>query len=164
MIWPRGRTILLAGALGLGEMICSLSPVSAQELKLRGISPLAAWQLSPALGVNEDSLHRNADGVWFHDIHLGDGPWVSTGDSVGVHFVGFLANATKFTATDRKPFNFRLGTGHVIAGWDSGISGMRVGGRRQLVIPSHLGYGAKGDGKIPPDAVLVFDITLIEKY
>lgn len=136
----------------------------AQELKLRGASPLAVWRLSPALGVPEDSVRSTSRGVWIHDIHVGDGPVVSVGDSVSVHFVGFLADATKFSATDRKPISFRLGAEDVIAGWEDGIPGMRVGGRRQLVIPPHLGYGAKGAGPIPPDAVLVFDVTLVGRH
>ena len=122
---------------------------------------LGGFGLSPALGIPEDSVRSTSRGVWIHDIQVGDGPVVEAGDSISVHFVGFLADATTFSATDRKPFSFRLGSEKVIGGWDDGIPGMRVGGRRQLVIPPHLGYGPRGSGKIPPDAVLVFDVTLV---
>jgi peptidylprolyl isomerase len=136
--------------------------VAAQQLELRGVSPFAAWRLSPSLGVVEDSLTRVGRGVYVRDIQPGDGVAVDTGMVVQLHYVGMLANGSTFSSTDRKPFTFRLGANEVIAGWEDGVFGMRVGGRRQLIIPPHLGYGAQGDGPIPPDAVLIFDVTLID--
>jgi FKBP-type peptidyl-prolyl cis-trans isomerase len=134
----------------------------AQQLELRGASPFAAWRLSPTLGIVEDSLVRVGRGVYVRDIQVGDGTAADTGTVVQLHFVGQLANGRIFSATDRKPFAFRVGDNMVIAGWEDGVLGMRVGGRRQLIIPPHLGYGAEGDGPIPPDAVLIFDVTLVD--
>ena len=134
----------------------------AQQLEIRGLSPFAAWRLSPSLGVVEDSLTKVGRGVYVRDIQPGDGVPVDTGMVVQLHYVGMLANGQTFSATDRKPFSFRLGENTVIAGWEDGVLGMRVGGRRQLIIPPHLGYGAEGDGPIPPDAVLIFDVTLVD--
>jgi FKBP-type peptidyl-prolyl cis-trans isomerase len=134
----------------------------AQQLQLRGASPFAAWRLSPSLGIVEDSLMRVGRGVYVRDIQVGNGPVADTGTVVQLHYVGQLANGQTFSATERKPFSFRVGDNTVIAGWEDGVLGMRVGGRRQLIIPPHLGYGAEGDGPIPPDAVLIFDVTLID--
>lgn len=138
------------------------SRAAAQQLELRGVRPLAAWGLSPSLGVNEDSLTRVGRGVYVRDIQPGDGPPADSGMVVQLHYVGMLANGRMFSSTDRKPFSFRLGDNAVIAGWEDGVLGMRVGGRRQLIIPPYLGYGAQGEGPIPPDAVLIFDVTLVD--
>ena len=135
---------------------------AAQQLRLRGTSPLAAWNLSPSLGIVEDSLHRVGRGVYVRDIQPGNGELADSGTIVSVHYVGQLADGRTFSATAREPFRFRIGADSVIAGWEDGVLGMRVGGRRQLVIPPHLGYGADGSGSIPPDAVLVFDVTLVD--
>ena len=138
------------------------SPVVSQEpLKLRIPSPVASWRLSPTIGVAEDSLTRR-DGVWIHDIQPGSSEPTQTGDRLTVHFVAFLTNGKIFSATNADPFKFVLGEGQVIDGWEQGLLGMKVGGRRQILVPAHLGYGAEGDGAVPPDAPLVFDVTLID--
>jgi FKBP-type peptidyl-prolyl cis-trans isomerase len=81
---------------------------------------------------------------------------------VSVHYTGRLVDGWTFeTSVGGQPITFVLGTGRVIAGWDEGLAGMRVGGRRKLVIPSHLGYGKRGSGPIPPYATLVFDVVLV---
>lgn len=101
------------------------------------------------------------------DIVVGDGDLACTGDSVQMQYVGVLYDGgTQFDASwDRgaEPFGFQLGGGQVIGGWDQGIVGMRVGGRRQLVIPPDLGYGPQGAGAdIPPNATLVFVVDLVK--
>ena len=99
------------------------------------------------------------------DIKVGSGPAAQAGDTVSVHYVGTLANGTKFDSSrDRgQPFNFPLGKGRVIKGWDVGVAGMKVGGQRTLVIPPEEGYGAQGaGGVIPPNATLHFDVELIQ--
>ena len=99
------------------------------------------------------------------DTKVGTGPEALTGDKVEMHYVGRLTNGKQFDAScDRgQTFNFPLGGGQVIQGWDSGIVGMRVGGQRRLTIPSRLGYGDRGAGAdIPPGAGLVFDVELVK--
>ena len=99
------------------------------------------------------------------DLVEGKGPEAKTGDTVSVHYVGTLLDGTKFDSSrDRgDPFEFSLGAGSVIKGWDQGVVGMKKGGKRKLTIPSALAYGKRGSPpKIPPDAPLVFEIELLE--
>jgi FKBP-type peptidyl-prolyl cis-trans isomerase len=98
------------------------------------------------------------------DIQVGTGAEATKGKMVAVHYTGTLLNGKKFDSSlDRgEPFSFKLGAGMVIQGWDQGVAGMKVGGKRKLTIPSHLGYGDRGyPGVIPPRATLVFDVELI---
>lgn len=98
------------------------------------------------------------------DLQLGTGVEATAGRNVSVHYTGRLLSGRKFDSSlDRgQPFRFALGAGQVIRGWDLGVAGMRVGGKRQLTIPPHLGYGAAGaGGLIPPNATLVFDVELL---
>ena len=98
------------------------------------------------------------------DTKVGSGPEVQAGQRVSVHYTGTLMDGTKFDSSrDRnEPFEFRLGAGEVIPGWDQGVRGMRVGGTRKLTVPASLGYGARGvGGVIPPNAALKFDIELL---
>jgi FKBP-type peptidyl-prolyl cis-trans isomerase len=101
----------------------------------------------------------------FEDLQEGTGVAAKAGDSVSVHYTGWLANGKKFDSShDRKrPFDFQLGAGRVIKGWDEGVAGMKVGGKRKLHIPAALGYGARGAGSaIPPNAELIFEVELLK--
>lgn len=103
-------------------------------------------------------------GLQVEDVQVGDGAEATPSRRVSVHYTGRLEDGTKFdSSVDRgTPFEFLLGVGQVIAGWDQGVSGMRVGGKRTLTIPAALGYGARGvPGVIPPNATLVFDVELL---
>ena len=98
------------------------------------------------------------------DTMEGQGAACKAGDTVSVHYTGRLDNGTKFDSSHdrRQPFSFKLGAGQVIAGWDQGVAGMKVGGKRTLVIPPHLGYGSRGaGGVIPPNATLTFEVELL---
>jgi FKBP-type peptidyl-prolyl cis-trans isomerase FkpA len=104
-------------------------------------------------------------GLKYEDLVTGDGAVAAPGQRVSVHYTGWLVDGTKFdSSVDRgQPFSFALGRGMVIRGWDEGVAGMQVGGRRRLTIPPQLGYGAQGaGGVIPPNATLVFEVELLE--
>jgi FKBP-type peptidyl-prolyl cis-trans isomerase FkpA len=105
-----------------------------------------------------------ASGLIIEDITVGSGAEACAGQTVSVHYTGWLTDGTKFDSSkDRHdPFEFPLAARHVIAGWDEGVQGMKVGGVRKLTIPPNLGYGARGaGGVIPPNATLVFDVELL---
>lgn len=105
-----------------------------------------------------------ASGLQVDDLRLGEGATARSGTEVLVHYTGWLTDGTKFDSSrDRnEPFAFALGRGNVIAGWDEGVAGMRVGGQRRLTVPPDLGYGAWGAGDvIPPNATLVFEVELL---
>jgi FKBP-type peptidyl-prolyl cis-trans isomerase FkpA len=104
-------------------------------------------------------------GLIYEDTLIGDGAEARSGDHVVVHYTGWLTNGSKFDSSkDRDdPFQFPLGMRHVIAGWDEGVQGMKIGGTRKLTIPPQLGYGARGaGGVIPPNATLVFEVELLD--
>ena len=109
-----------------------------------------------------------ASGLQYEDTVVGEGAEAKRGGNVTVHYTGWLYNegvqGAKFDSSkDRNdPFQFALGAGHVIRGWDEGVAGMRVGGRRKLLIPPEMGYGARGaGGVIPPNATLLFEVELL---
>lgn len=104
------------------------------------------------------------DQLLIEDLAVGDGDLANAGHQVTVHYTGWLTNGQKFDSSldRRSPFSFQLGQGRVIQGWDQGVQGMRIGGRRKLTIPPHLGYGVRGAGSvIPPNATLVFEVELL---
>ena len=103
-------------------------------------------------------------GLKYLDIVVGSGASPQPGQSVTVHYTGTLVDGSKFdSSVDRgEPFTFRIGVGQVIRGWDEGVMGMKIGGKRRLIIPPHLGYGARGaGGVIPPNATLIFEVELL---
>ena len=105
-----------------------------------------------------------ASGLIYEDLQVGEGPAAATGDTVSVHYTGWLDDGTKFDSSldSGTPFEFILGTGSVIAGWDEGVQGMQPNGIRLLIIPPELAYGASGSGPIPPNATLTFEVQLLE--
>jgi len=103
-------------------------------------------------------------GLKYVDLQEGQGAEARSGQTVSVHYTGWLENGTKFDSSHdrRDPFSFKLGAGQVIRGWDEGVAGMKIGGKRKLTIPADLGYGARGaGGVIPPNATLIFEVELL---
>ncbi len=144
-----------ASADSSSNSTASATPPSASVKPLCDAPPAAATGLTDA-GVTELKIE---------DVSVGTGAEATAGKTVVVNYIGRLANGTQFDAScDRKqPFDFALGAGAVIKGWDQGVAGMKVGGQRRLIIPAKLGYGAQGaGGVIPPNAALVFDVELVD--
>lgn len=122
--------------------------------------------LLPTLAYGDKEMTTTTpSGLSYKDITVGEGPTPKKGQTVIVHYTGWLqSNDQKFdSSVDRgQPFQFHIGEGEVIPGWDEGVGSMKVGGKRQLIIPASLGYGARGaGGVIPPNATLVFDVELL---
>lgn len=113
---------------------------------------------------SDEQVVETATGLGYVDVVEGTGPRPKSGDTVSVHYTGWLKNGQKFdSSVDRgSPFEFPVGKGRVIKGWDEGVISMKVGGTRRLIIPAHLGYGDRGaGGVIPPGATLIFEVQLL---
>jgi hypothetical protein len=150
--------VLVIGACGGGDVAqegrCAAAPDTLT----------IASTYAPDLGVSLSQFECNAAGLHWKVLAEGDGPVAANGDMIRVHYTGRLPDGTSFdTSSGGEPFAFVLGAGSVIRGWDLGLEGMHVGGRRILVVPPHLGYGSRGmGGVIAPDATLVFEVELVE--
>lgn len=135
----------------------------------------AATLLVAGCGGKESTVTREGtpvtlpSGLIYVDLKVGSGDPIQPGQTAVVHYTGWLADGGKpgrqfdSSYSRNRPFDFRLGAGQVIQGWDEGVAGMRVGGKRRLTIPPQLGYGERGAGNvIPPNATLIFDVELLE--
>ena len=110
-------------------------------------------------------MYLTRSGLEYHDLKRGSGDMATPGDTVVVHYTGRLKvdNKQFDSSIGGEPFSFKLGAGEVIAGWDEGVSGMMIGGKRKLWVPAALGYGRKGaPPEIPPNADLIFEVELLE--
>ncbi|HEV8410393.1 MAG TPA: FKBP-type peptidyl-prolyl cis-trans isomerase, partial [Gemmatimonadaceae bacterium] len=116
-----------------------------------------------SLDVVLSRMTKTPSGLYYRDIVVGTGPVIHGTVDVRVHYTGWLTNGVKFDSNgeDDAPLTVPLGRGRAIKGWDIGLEGMRVGGRRQLVVPPELAYGSNRAGLIPPDATLVFDLKVV---
>jgi len=151
---------LATTALAALALAASAGAASAQDPK-----PAAAAGATEAAAAAGEAVVTTASGLKYEDLKVGDGAEAKSGDRVQVHYTGWLENGTKFdSSVDRgQPFAFPLGAGRVIRGWDEGVAGMKVGGKRKLTIPPALGYGERGaGGVIPPNATLVFEVELLK--
>jgi len=123
----------------------------------------AALVVVALAGCGRKTSPRKVGGVLIEDLKVGGGATATAGKQVSAHYTGRFPDGKKFDSSydARVPIDFELGTGKVIKGWDIGLEGMRVGGKRKLTIPPELAYGALGNGPVPPNATLVFDVELI---
>lgn len=160
-----------------GQRIVILVIVGAFVVSSLGLSGLVIWELTrdkPDVSSQTEDLQKQlqeqlanqnqGEKVESTDIKVGDGAEATAGKTVSVHYTGTLTDGKKFDSSlDRgEPFSFTLGQGEVIQGWDQGVAGMKVGGKRKLVIPPSLGYGDQGAGDtIPPNSTLVFEVELL---
>ncbi|MDH3222072.1 MAG: FKBP-type peptidyl-prolyl cis-trans isomerase [Gemmatimonadota bacterium] len=144
------RHLLVALASMAVFLACEDDPVSF-ELDENGFAAF--------LNVDLSAMTETPTGLLYQDFVVGTGAEAMTGGFASVSYTGWLKEGPQF---DAGTFNFTMGAGDVIAGWDEGIPGMREGGTRRLIIPPELGYGSAGRGSIPPGATLVFDVTLLQ--
>lgn len=133
------------------------------ELPIDNAPPdIATARFADTLEVDISASTRTETGLYWRDLRVGDGPEVTAGQTIEVYYDGRLPDGSQFDGTEPgDPFSFPVGMGLVIAGWDQGIVGMRVGGKRQLIIPPSLGYGPSGSGPIPPNGVMVFSVEVL---
>jgi len=147
---------LAVALLALGA--CSNSDAG----NMNGPSDPAAEVFASSLGVNLTQMTQRADRLYVQDLTVGTGAEATSGRQLRMRYTGWLRTGTQFDInTSANGFSFQLGVGQVIPGWDIGVAGMRVGGRRRLVFGSEYGYGPRGSGPIPPNATLVFDVELV---
>lgn len=148
-------------------LLLRTSLIAGVALMLSGGSAQAQGWADTGGKVNNaqtNDMVATPSGLQYKDAQVGNGPSPRHGQTVTVHYTGWLTDGTKFdSSVDRgQPFQFKIGQGQVIKGWDEGVASMKVGGKRRLVIPPQLGYGARGAaGVIPPNATLVFDVELL---
>ncbi len=114
----------------------------------------------------KEEVFTTKSGLKYVELAVGSGKAAKSGDTVSVHYVGTLTNGKKFDSSrDRgKPFRFELGAGEVIKGWDEGVAGIKIGGKRKLIIPPNLAYGDRdvGNGLIPANSTLIFEVELVD--
>ena len=144
----RGKTLGVTAAVALALVACGDSPVGPNPRDV---------EFAASLGIDLDNMTETASGLFVRDDIVGTGDIAAAGDSATVNFTGWLADGTQF---DTGQFVFLIGPTGAIAGFVEGVTDMRVGGERTIVVPAHLGYGSAGLQSIPGDAVLVFELAL----
>jgi peptidylprolyl isomerase len=154
------KTFILS--LTLASLAAFYQVGSGADVKTTGEKPKASAKIKTS---KKEKIVTTPSGLQYTDVKVGAGASPKTGQKVTVHYTGTLKDGTKFdSSVDRgQPFQFVIGVGQVIKGWDEGVGTMKVGGKRKLMIPPDLGYGARGAGNvIPPNADLIFDVELLK--
>ena len=159
----RARSTLAALLLVSGALAAACGSDSTTDVP--PVPNIDTITFASSLGINLATFTKTGYGLYYKDITAGTGPTVATGDSLFVHYFGYFPTGIVFdsnpaTAT---PYVFKVGAGGVIAAWDSGAVGMKIGGQRTLIVPPSLGYGSTAHGSIPANSVLVFVITAVSK-
>lgn len=137
---------------------------ASDNSKVTQVAPQAPAPAATQAPAASNAARTTPSGLMIETLATGTGAAAAPGDTVSVHYTGWLTNGTKFDSSrDRnEPFNFKLGAGQVIPGWDEGVAGMQPGGKRRLTVPAQLAYGARGAGGIiPPNAVLIFEVEYL---
>ena len=160
-------TSALAALLAMSALACNKTSTKSSSSGMETSTSAKAQTTTPATSTTPAPAGQEVtmpSGLKYTDVKVGDGDIADDGMTATVHYTGWLLNGTKFDSSldQGKPFSFKLGAGQVIKGWDEGVKGMRIGGKRHLIIPADMGYGANGaGGVIPPNATLVFDVDLL---
>ncbi len=141
----------------LSAAACSVDKVAAP------VPVISETVFAPALGVNLAEMTVSNSGLYMKDIVVGSGDSVVVGSVVTVHYTGWIPNGSQFDSSiGRNPFPTAIGVNaNIISGWDEGLRGMKVGGKRRLIIPPSLGYGNRAQDKIPANSILIFDVELL---
>ena len=160
---------LPAGGLALAALLATspgvlADPAGAKDAKKTAPAAKPATKETPV----SEQVHSTPSGLQYVDLSEGTGALPERGKNVSVHYTGWLKNGKKFdSSVDRgRPFEFRLGAGQVIKGWDEGVATMKIGGKRKLIIPPELGYGDQdvGGGLIPARSTLIFEVELLGEH
>lgn len=147
------QTLTTSLAVGSGLAVVALFFVAGGQLNMPGI---------PSSNSNQGAAANQVTQLVAQDETVGTGAEARVGDTLSVNYTGKLDDGTVFdTSVGKAPIQFVLGAGQVIQGWEQGLQGMKVGGKRLLIIPAALGYGSAGNGPIPPNANLVFEVELV---
>jgi hypothetical protein len=159
---------LVAGSAFIGTVMiaaCSKPPATTATTTPQPVAAdpedVSHVAFDPSLGVHLDAMVRRASGLYVQDLATGTGAVAALGRSIVVRYTGWLPNGKRF---DGSEITVTLGSNKTIRGWEEGLLGMRVGGKRRLIIPPHLGYGAKATGEIPANSILVFEMEALSVF